>query len=96
MFGLTYIQFDIICLRILTDYHTGVNLFTRSDEECSTILCVEQTVSYSFTCLEGNQGSLASVLDISFIRSVAVKGCVHDTVTFCIGQEFSTITDQTS
>ena len=63
----------------------------RSEQES-----VEQTVSYSFTCLEGDQGSLASVLDISFIRSVAVKGCVHDTVTFCIGQEFSTITDQTS
>ncbi len=96
MLGLTDIQFDIIGLCILSDDHTAVNLFTRSDEESSTILSGEKTVSNSFTCLECDEGSLFSVLDISLILIVSVKDGIQDTVTFCSGQEFLTKSDQSS
>ena len=57
MFGLTYIQFDIICLRILTDYHTGVNLLARSYKEDAALLCVEQAVAHALARLEGDKGA---------------------------------------
>ncbi len=46
MLCLADIQLDIFSFTILSDDHTGVNLFTRSDKESTTLLGREQTVSY--------------------------------------------------
>ena len=96
MFGLADIQLDIFGFTVLSDNHTGVNSFARSDKQCTTLLCSEQTVSDGLAGFESDQGTLFSVLDISFVRSVVVKTCVQDTGTFGGSHEVSTETDQTT
>ena len=96
MLGLTYIYFDIICFCIFTDDHTRINFFTGTDEECSTLLSTVQTISYRLTGLVCNQRSLFTILDISLIWSVSVECSVHDTISLCVCQEITTVTDQTT
>ena len=69
MFGLADIQLDIFGFTVLSDNHTGVNSFARSDKQCTTLLCSEQTVSYGLAGFKSDQGTLFSVLDISFVLS---------------------------
>ena len=52
MLGLAYIYFDIVSLTVLSDDHTGVYFFTSTDEESTTFLSIEQTVSNRFSGLE--------------------------------------------
>ena len=94
MFALADIQLDVLCLTVLSDDHTGVNFFTRSDEQGTTLLSTEQTVSYGLAILECDQRTLFAVLDISFIRCITVKHGIHNTITLCIGHKFATVTDQ--
>ena len=96
MFCFTYIYFDIICLGILADDHTGIDFFAGTDEKCSTFLCTVKAISYRFTGFVCDQGTLFAVLDISFIWSISVECCVHNTISFCICQEITTITNQTT
>ena len=93
MFGLADIQFDVLSFTILSDNHTAVYFFARSDEKCSTVLCGEQTICNSFTCFECDQRSLFTVLEISLVWSVSVEGCVEDTGTLGGSKELSTETD---
>ena len=69
----------------LTDHHTGVYLFSRPDEESTTLLCGEETVSYGFTGFKGNQRSLFAVLDVALVWSIVVKDRINDTISFGIG-----------
>ena len=84
MLGLTYIYFNVISLCIFTDDHTGVYFFTGSDEECSTLLCAVETIGDGFTCFKGNERTLLTVLNISFVWRISVKSSVHNSVSFCV------------
>ena len=90
------IDFDVFRLTGLTDDHTGVNLFTGSDKQCTALLCIEQTVGDGLACLECDQGALLAVLDIALVRRIAVKYSVHDTVALGVGHELTTVSDQTA
>ena len=96
MFGLADIQLDIFGFTVLSDNHTGVNSFARSDKQCTTFLSSKQTVSNGLPGFESDQGTLFSVLNISFVRSVVIKTGVQDTGTFGGGHEVSTETNQTT
>ena len=71
MFCLTYVQFDIFSFTILSDNHTGIYFLTGSDEESTTLLGTVQTISYGFTSLKCDQGSLLTILDISFVWCIS-------------------------
>ena len=54
MFGLTYVQFNILRLAALSDNHTAVNFFAGADKQRSSVLCGKQTIGNGFACLKGN------------------------------------------
>ena len=84
MFGLTYIDFDIVCFCIFSDNHTGIYFFAGTDEQHTAFLGTEQSVSYRFACLKCDQRALLTVSDVSLVRSIAVKCSIDDTISFCI------------
>ena len=96
MLGLAYIYFDIVCLAVLSDDHTGVYFFTRTDEKSTTFLSIEQTVSNRFSGFEGDQGALFTILDVALVWSISVEQCVHDTISLGVSHEFATVSDQTT
>ena len=95
MFGLTYIQFNVLRLSALADDHAAVDFFTGTDEEGPSVLGRKETIGYGLSCFKGDQRSLLPVLNVSFIRSIAVKGSIQDSGTFSGGQEVSPETDKT-
>ena len=96
MLGLADIQLDILSLTILSDNHTAVNLLARSDEESTTLLSGEKTVSYSLACLESDEGTLFTIREVSLVWCISVKHGVQDTGTLGGGKEFVTESDQST
>ena len=85
MLLLAYVDLDVFRAGTLTDDHSGINLFARSDKESTTILSGEQTVSYGFTGLECDQGTGRTIFDITAVSVIAVENGVDDTISFGIG-----------
>ena len=49
------VAFNVFPLSVLPDYHTGVNLFTRTNKEDTALLRIIKTVGDGFACFKGNQ-----------------------------------------
>ena len=96
MLCLTYIQFNILRLCALTDYHAAVYLLTGAHKERTSVLRGEESIGHSFPCFKSDQGTELTVEHITFVRSVAVEGCVHDPGAFCGGEEITAETDKPS
>ena len=96
MLCLTYVKLDILSLAVLSDDHPGINLFSGSYKECTTLLGAVQSVSYGFTGLKRDERALLAVLDITLVRSIAFETCIQDTISFCICKEFSPVADKPS
>ena len=73
MLCLADIDLDFFRLGTLADDHTGVNLLARTDEERSSLLCGEQTVSDCLTVFKCDQGSVLSECDVTLVRRIGVK-----------------------
>ena len=96
MFLLTNVQFDILVSGAGTDDHTCIYFFTRSDEQSTTILCREQTVSDRFAGFECDQRTKLTVSNISAVSIIAIENGVDNTITSGIGHKFASVTDQTA
>ncbi len=96
MLGLADIDLNVLRLRALTDDHAAVNLLAGSDEQCAAGLGLEETVGYRLTGLEGNEGALVTVAQLTLVLAVAVKLCIQDTVSLGIGHELAAVADETS
>jgi hypothetical protein len=79
------IDLDVLTASGLTDDHTGVYLFTGPDEESTTLLSGEQTVSYGFAGFESNQGTKFTISNISLVWSIAIENGIDDTISFGVG-----------
>ena len=55
MLGLAYIDFDIICFGVLSDYHSGVYLLSGADKQGAAFLGAVQPVGDRFSGLKGDQ-----------------------------------------
>ena len=73
MLRLADVDLDFFRLGALSDDHAGVDLLARADEERSSLLCGEQTVSDCFTVFKCDQGSVLSECDITLVRRIGVK-----------------------
>jgi len=96
MLGLAHVQLDVLCLRVLPDDHAGIDALAGADEQCASFLGAVKSVSHGFACLEGDERPLLAVLDIALVRRVSVEACVQDPVSFCISEEFTSVSDQSS
>ena len=76
--------------------HTGIHLFAGTDKEGSSLLGVIKAVGDGLAGLKSDEGSLLAVLDIPFVRAVAVKNGVHDAIALGVGHKFSPVTDKSS
>ena len=76
LLGLADIDLNVFSLRALSDDHTRIYLNTRSDEQSTSLLCIEQTVSNRLTSLKCDQGTGLTICDITFVLSVAVENCI--------------------
>ncbi len=61
----------------------------------SSFLSIEQTVGNSFTCLERNERTRVSSVNIALIRLIALENMAHYTLSLCIGEEFALIAEKT-
>ncbi len=75
------IQLDVFRTGRRSDDHSGINFFARSDKEGSTILGREQTISYGFAGLKGDQRSLLTVSNVALVWCVAFKDRIDDTIS---------------
>ena len=96
MFGLADIQFDIFWFSVLSDDHAAVDFLSWFDEQGSSVLGGEQTVGDSLTCFECNEGALLAVVDIAFVRAIAVVSGVQDSVALGYSEEFAPKSDEAS
>ena len=96
MLRLADIDLDILGLRGLADDHAAVYLLTRSDEEGSSRLCLEETIGDCLAGLEGDECAVVAIVHIALVLAVSVELSVQDTVTLGIGHELTTVTDETS
>ena len=96
MLLLADIDLNILGTAGFTDYHTCIYFLTGTDEEGSTILSGEETVSYGFTGLEGDEGAVLTESDVSSVLIVAVEDGIDDTSTLGHGHEGTTETNQSS
>lgn len=96
MLFLADIQLDILSAGTLSDDHTGVYLFARSDKESASLLCGEKTVGYGFAGLKGNQRTGGAVSNLAPEWLIAIEDGIDDSVTLGVCHELPTVADESA
>ena len=96
MLGLAHVQLNILGFSALADDHAGVYFLTGADEQGAPVLGVEQSVGHRLPALEGDEGTLAAVLQVSLVGGVALKNGIDDAVALGVGHKVVAEADQAS
>ncbi len=91
---LTHIYLYVLASAGLAHHHSGINFFSRADEQGTAFLGVEQAIGDSVTCFKGDEGSLPSVLDISLVGGISIENGIHDAVSLGVCEKFAPVTDE--